>query len=100
MRRAAGRGDSPAFAAAALEAIRAACAPDFQAEPHALIGSDVLQVIREIDRGSTPASEPAVRRLFEVTDASRFSSGAPGEVPLLGLRPDVEQVLQRLEARL
>jgi len=100
MRRAAGRGDSPAFAAAALEAIRAACAPDFQAEPHALIGSDVLQVIREIDRGSTPASEPAVRRLFEVTDASRFSSGAPGEVPLLGLRSDVEQVLQRLEARL
>src|SRR5262249_41576771 len=63
MRRAAGRGDSPAFANAALDALRAACAAEFRAEPRALIGSDVLQVVRELDHGSTNPVEPAVRRL-------------------------------------
>jgi hypothetical protein len=101
MRRAAGRGDSPAFAAAALDAIRAACAPDFQAEPRALIGSDVLLVIRETDRSlEAPAGEPAVRRLFESTDASRFGAATAADAPLLGLRPELEKVLERLEARL
>jgi hypothetical protein len=99
MRRAAGRGDSPGFANAALNALRAACAPEFRAEPRALIGSDVLQVVRELDQGSTTQAEPVVRRLFESTDASRFGVTQTHE-PLLGLCPEVEQVLERLEARL
>jgi hypothetical protein len=99
MRRAASQGDSPAFAAAALSAIRAACAPHFRAEPRSLIGSDVLQVIRTMDR-SSPTAEPTVQRLFSVTDASRFGAGATDISPLLSLRPEVEKVLQSLEARL
>jgi hypothetical protein len=99
MRRAVSRGDSPAFAAAALSAIRAACAPHFRAEPQSLIGSDVVQVIRSMD-WSSAAAEPTVQRLFNVTDASRFGMGSADVSPLLSLRPQVEEVLQTLEARL
>ena len=42
----------------------------------------------------------AVRRIFLATDASRFSLAPADGGELLALRPQVEQVLETLEARL
>ena len=47
LRRAARAGDAERFASAAVTAMRVACAPHYSAEPRALVGSDVLEVLRE-----------------------------------------------------
>jgi hypothetical protein len=47
MRQAARAGDAEGFASAAVRAMRVACAPHYPAEPRALVGSDVLQVLAE-----------------------------------------------------
>jgi hypothetical protein len=40
-----------------------------------------------------------VRQFFAVTDASRFATAAPDVSGLLRRQPEVEQVLNQLEAR-
>src|SRR5207237_1158969 len=66
--------DGQRFAAAAVNAMRVACAPHFPAEPRALVGSDVLQLLHETNGGDRP--EELVRRFFNVADASRFAGGS------------------------
>jgi hypothetical protein len=98
LRRAAQAGDAPRFAARAVGAMRIACAPHYPAEPRALVGADVLAVLPETDRAGRVGE--VVRRFFAVTDEARFAT-APAEAgDLLGLRPEVESVLQKLEERL
>jgi hypothetical protein len=41
-----------------------------------------------------------VRRFFAVTDAELFATAPPGAGELLGLQPEVEGVLQKLDERL
>ena len=41
-----------------------------------------------------------VRRFFTSADASRFSKKADASADLLGLEPELERVLENLEARL
>jgi hypothetical protein len=101
LRRAARLGDAQAFSTAAVSAIRAGCAPHFPAEPQALVGADVLQLLEQ--KGSaTPGARASevVRRFFDFSDASRFGSHAPAETQLLALQPEVEQMLEELEAKL
>jgi hypothetical protein len=98
LRRAARTADAPRFAAAAVSALRVACAPHYPAEPRALVGADVLPLVPEPDR-SGRAGE-VVRRFFEVTDATRFSTTSPDPADLFPLQPDLERVLQQLEDRL
>jgi len=118
LRQASRVGDAQGFAAAAVSAMRVACAPHFPAEPRALVGGDVLQVIREPQSrtGVPPApwgprpkgsyappsarSTETVRRFFALTDASRFATGQADATELLGLQPELEQVLLQLEDRL
>jgi hypothetical protein len=101
--RAARSGDAREFAASAVNAMRVACAPHFPAEPQALVGRDVLFLLRPAPDtpGSLPDSAAAVvRRLFDATDASRFDGKNSDSVNLLSSRPDLELVFHELEARL
>ena len=78
--------------------MRVACAPHYPAEPRALVGADILPLLPEPDRSGRPGE--VVRRFFGVTDATRFATAPPNPADLLPLQPDLERVLQQLEARL
>jgi hypothetical protein len=95
---AAGAADAPRFAAAAVRAMRVACAPHYPAEPRALVGADILPLLPEPDRSGRPGE--VVRRFFDVTDASDFSTTSLNPADLLPLQPDLDRVLQQLEDRL
>jgi hypothetical protein len=101
LRRAVQAGDAERFAATAVGALRIACAPHFPAEPRALVGADVLQVLGAAagPEGQGRAAD-LVRRFFTITDATRFSTTAADAAGLLALLPDLEQVLQGLENKL
>jgi hypothetical protein len=99
LRRAARAADARRFAAAAVDAMRAACAPHYPAEPRALVGRDVLPLLPETER-SGRAGE-VVQRFFALTDAARFGATAsPNVGELLPLQAELERVLQRLEEQL
>lgn len=126
MRRAAQAGDAAGFAAAAVSAMRVACAPHYPAEPRALVGADVVALLptkrsapRPGPQAETDLSEPfpdqdqpnpfesadpgcveVVRRFFTVTDATRFDVGAADASALLPLKPEIEKLLTQLEVRL
>ena len=97
-RQAARAGDAPRFASAAVSAMRVACAPHYPAEPRALVGQDILEVLPEAIR-STRLTQ-VVRRFFNVTDANRFAPGPVDPSELIGLEPELDQLLQQLEAKL
>jgi hypothetical protein len=98
LQRAARAADAPRFAAAAVTAMRVACAPHYPAEPRALVGSDVLPLLPEPDRSGRLGE--VVRRFFAVTDAVSFGTASPNPADLLPLHPDLDRVLQQLEDRL
>ena len=98
LRRAARAADARRFAAAAVNAMRVACAPHYPAEPRALVGADVVPLLPEPERAG-PAGA-AVRRFFAVTDAESFGTVPPNAAELLPLQPDLERVLQELEQKL
>jgi hypothetical protein len=98
LQRAARAADAPRFAAAAVTAMRVACAPHYPAEPRALVGADVLPLLPEPDRSGRLGE--VVRRFFAVTDAVSFGTTAPNPADLLPLHPDLDRVLQQLEDRL
>jgi len=91
-------GDAPRFASTVASALRVACAPHYPAEPRALVGSDVLALLPESERGGRAGD--VVRRFFAIFDAERFASASSGKGDLLSLRPELERVLQHLEDRL
>ena len=98
LRRAARAADARGFAAAAVNAMRVACAPHYPAEPRALVGGDVLPLLPEPERAGR--SGEVVRRFFAVTDAVRFDTAPPSATELLPLQPELERVLQQLEQKL
>jgi hypothetical protein len=99
LRRAARAGDARRFAAAAVNAMRVACAPHYPAEPRALVGCDVLALLPETERFGRAGE--VVRRFFALTDAARFGPAAPpNAADLLPLQSDLDRVLQQLEAKL
>jgi hypothetical protein len=98
MHRAAKNADAVAYAAAAVDAMRAGSAPHFPAEPRALVGTDVLWLLGNGD--GHDANTAAVRRLFDIADAGRFSTERPDPRELLALQPNVEAVITKLAARL
>ena len=77
--------------------MRVACAPHFPADPAALVGGDILELLRETN-GHPP--DELVRRFFSVTDASRFAASRADASQLLALQSELEKVLKRLEEKL
>ena len=90
--------DGNGFADLAVNAMKIAVAPYFPAEPRALVGADVITMLPHVERAGREAE--IVRRLFSHTDASRFSAGQVDSAELLNLQPEIETVLDYLEARL
>ncbi|HEV2207223.1 MAG TPA: hypothetical protein VG167_00485 [Verrucomicrobiae bacterium] len=96
--KAARTGDGPRFAASAVKAMRVACAPHYPAEPRALVGQDVLELLPEPER--TTRSGQTVRRFFAVSDETQFGEIRRDPAELLPLKPDLDCVLEQLEAKL
>jgi hypothetical protein len=103
-REAARSNNEPGFINAAVSALRFACAPHYPAEPGALVGADVIQVL-----GNKPDSNEVelVRCFFNRADGSRFGedaaqspSGSGSGAGLLARQTDLDRLLQRLEGRL
>ncbi len=90
--------DEARFAASAVLALRVACAPHFPATPRALVGRDILEVFDDATRNGRTGE--VVRQLFARTDAAQFSATAPRTGELLALQPELEQLLDILEAKL
>lgn len=91
-------GDRLRYAKVAVRAMRVACAPHYPAEPRALVCRDVLESLPEAERAGRTGE--VVRRFFGLVDESIFSAtGAHGD-GLLALRPELDQLLAKLEARL
>jgi hypothetical protein len=96
-------GDAGEFAASAVNAMRVACAPHVPADSGALVGSDVLAILRRPAGASSSLPETAfalVRRFFDATDATRFANRSEATRELLSLRPELDVVFNELEARL
>jgi hypothetical protein len=98
LRKAIRAGDKLRYANVAVSAMRVACAPHYPAEPRALVCRDVLDSLEESER-SGRAGE-VVRRFFTVADAAIFSATGTEGDGLLALQPELDRVLERLEARL
>ena len=98
LQRAVRAGDSLRFANVAVSAMRVACAPHYPAEPRALVCRDVLDLLRETEQ--TGRVGEVIRRFFSVADAALFSATATEINGLLSLQPELERVLDQLEARL
>ncbi len=90
--------DSLRFANVAVSAMRVACAPHYAAEPRALVCRDVLDLLGETERAGRVGE--VIRRFFTVADASIFSATGTDGNGLLSLQPELERVLEELEARL
>jgi hypothetical protein len=101
LRRAARAGDGPGFARAGVSALRVACAPHYPAEPRALVGADVIELLPRTGQrlGSSRAGE-VVRRFFSITDAAEFSATHTDTAQLLTLQPELEGLLEDLEKQL
>ncbi len=91
-------GDKLRYATSAVSAMRVACAPFYPAEPRALVCRDVLESLDEPDRAGRIGE--IVRRFFTVADASTFSAVGTDGDGLLALQPELERVLEKMEARL
>jgi hypothetical protein len=91
-------GEELRYANVAVSAMRVACAPHYPAEPRALVCRDVLDSLEESARKSRAGE--VVRRFFAVADAASFSATGTEGNGLLALHPELDRVLEKLEARL
>jgi len=98
LQRAASAGDGVRFATAAVNAMKVAVAPHYPAEPRALVGTDVLGILPEAERSGR--SGQTVRTLFDRDDELCFAGRSVDRANLLGLKSEIEGVLDHLEARL
>jgi hypothetical protein len=98
LERAASARDSVRFATAAVNAMKVAVAPHYPAEPRALVGADVLTILPETERSGR--SGQTVRKLFSRDDELCFAGKPVDTAELLQLQPEIEGVLDHLEARL
>jgi hypothetical protein len=97
LQKAVAAGDAPAFVQHAAMAMNIAAAPNFPANPRALVGGDVLAQLDEAARLGQAGE--TVKKVYAAAD-SQFSvvPSAPPDLP--ALRAGVEAVLQALEEKL
>lgn len=98
LRRAAAAGDAPGFVARAVAALRIAAAPHFPAEPRALVCGEVLSLFDESERGGRTGE--VIRSFFARDESVCFAPKREMQMPLFALQPDLEGILERMEARL
>jgi hypothetical protein len=98
LRRAEAGGDAPGFARRAISALQIAAAPHFPAEPRALVCGEVLSLFAQQERSGKTGQ--IIRSFFECDARAMFAAQAENQKPLFALRPDLEQILERMEAKL
>ncbi len=86
------------FARSAVKAMQVACAPHYPAEPRALVGRDVLELLPDTER-SNGAGE-AVKKLFALADQAEFAGTPRPLEEVFLLRPALDRVLEALDGRL
>lgn len=98
LRAAARANDETRFAASAVQALRLACAPHFPATPRALVGRDILEVFDDSTREGRTAE--MIRALFAKTDGAQFGALPLQAGELLTWQPELDGLLDVLEAKL
>ena len=90
-------GDAEKFARHAADGMRIVVAPNYPANPQALVCADVLAQIDTTEQNGR--ARETVRKIFAAADA-QFSLAPQSQSDLLKLKPEVEAVLLKLEAKL
>jgi hypothetical protein len=90
-------GDADAFVRHAADALCIAVAPNYPANPQALVCADVLAQLAGAERNSL--ADETVRRIFTAADA-QFAITPETQADLLALQAEVETVLLKLEEKL
>jgi len=90
-------GDATAFARHAADAMKIIVAPNYPANPQALVCADVLAQLDAAERNDRAGE--IVRQIFAAADA-QFSSAPEAQTDLLKLKPEVAAVLLKLEEKL
>ena len=86
------------FITAAVDALRIASAPNYPAEPRALVSRDVLAlIVQEPGNGKT---REAVERVFAADNIARFSGAAGQNRGISDTYGEIDQVLGRLDEKL
>ena len=98
LKQAAASGDAAGFRQSAVKAMQIAAAPHYPAEPEALVGGDVLEILDMKERVGRAGE--VVRRIFAEADAAAFATTSPGQDELLGWQSEFDAVLVKLEERL
>jgi len=98
LHRAAAKGDAPGFVRRAVAALQIAAAPHFPAEPRALVCGEVLSLFNTDERSGRTGE--VIRSLFSRDAAESFGAAGERGAPLLNLKPELEGILERMEARL
>ena len=98
IRRAAAIGDAPGFVRRAVAALQVAAAPHFPAEPRALVCGEVLSLFDAGERSGRTGE--VIRSLFTRDETACFARETESLPPPFTLQPDLEGILQRMEARL
>jgi hypothetical protein len=97
LEKAASAGDVTAFVRHAAEALKISVAPNYPANPQALVCTDVLAQLNDAERNGLAGG--TVRKIFAAADA-RFALTPQAQADLLKIQSDVEVVLQKLEEKL
>lgn len=97
-RQAASNGDAEGFVRRAVAALQIAAAPHFPAAPRALVCGEVLSLFNAAEQGGRTGE--VVRQLFAREAAQAFAAKAEAGMPMFDLRPELENILMRMEARL
>jgi hypothetical protein len=90
-------GDAPAFVRHAADALRIAVAPHYPANPHALVGGDVLAQLADAERNGR--ADETVKQVFAAADA-QFAVDAKVQADWLALKSELDAVLLKLEEKL
>ena len=98
LRQAATNGDAAGFVRRAVAALQIAAAPHFPAAPRALVCGEVLSLFNEAEQGGRTGE--VIRRVFAREAAQTFAAQPEGGMPMFDLRPELENILVRMEARL
>jgi hypothetical protein len=96
--RTAANSDAPGFIRSGVAALQIAAAPHYPAEPRALVCGEVLNLFSDGERAGQTGG--VIRQFFAREAAASFAASSENHSPMFNLRPELEQILQQLEARL
>jgi hypothetical protein len=98
IRRAVANGDAAGFLRSGVAALQIAAAPHYPAEPRALVCGEVLNLFGDGERDGQTGK--VIRQFFGSHDDANFGVSREHGTPLINLAPELDSILQQLEAKL